>query len=147
MVHPGWARRRHTAPWRLLMRVRLLTPALRWGPLGRSPHKAQAATDCWLQEPHRSSFDVLGPCKPGPTGATSRCMKKILAVIFPAKETAIKFTAGSQRRNSCKQVAFALSSGKRTVEGEQGETRVRLTAPRMGFTAAPCAICFALTRL
>lgn len=102
---------------------------------------------CRLQQPHGSSFDVQGPCKPGPTGATSRCMTKILAVIFPAKETAIKFTARSQRRNSCKQVTFALSFGERTMSGEQGETRAHLTALRMGFTAAPCVICFALTRL
>lgn len=117
------------------MRVRLLTQDLRRGPLGGSPHKAQAATDCRLQQPHRSSFHVQGPCKPGPTGATSRCMNKILAVIFPAKETAIKFTAGSQRRNSCKQVTFALSFGERTMSREQGETRVHLTAPRMGFNS------------
>lgn len=42
---------------------------------------------------HYPSFDVQGQRDPGPTRAGRRCMKKNLAVIFPAKETAIKFTA------------------------------------------------------
>lgn len=45
-------------------------------------------------------------------------MRKNLTVIFPAKETAIKFIVGSQQRNSCKRVplcASALHSGERTV--------------------------------
>lgn len=45
-------------------------------------------------------------------------MRKTLTVIFPAKETAIKFIAGSQQRNSCKRVplcASGLHSGERTV--------------------------------
>lgn len=44
--------------------------------------------------------------------------RKNRTVIFPAKETAIKFIAGSQQRNSCKRVplcASALRSGERTV--------------------------------
>lgn len=67
-------------------------------------------------------------------------MRKNLAVIFPVKETAIKFTAWSQQRNSCKrgsQCASALHSGELTLNGGWDETQAPLTALRKGRPAAP----------
>lgn len=62
-------------------------------------------------------------------------MRKNLAVIFPAKETAIKFIARSQQRNSCKRVPLwgsALHCGERTMSGGQDETQATSHSPENG---------------